>query len=197
MQRVMRPDGLAWEAMRLRYPSIDLDFTGELDDIQESLSSMLVLFIFGIGLIYLILGTQFRSYFQPLLILTTVPMAVIGVIYGLAVEGYYLSLFTMYGVVALAGVAVNSAIVLVDAANTRLDAGMSIFHATVYAARRRLIPILITSLTTIAGLFSLAAGWGGKSLVWGPVASAIANGGRGPPSLASATRLFATRLIRQ
>ncbi len=162
-----------WEAMRLRYPSIDLDFTGELDDIQESLSSMLVLFIFGIGLIYLILGTQFRSYFQPLLILTTVPMAVIGVIYGLAVEGYYLSLFTMYGVVALAGVAVNSAIVLVDAANTRLDAGMSIFHATVYAARRRLIPILITSLTTIAGLFSLAAGWGGKSLVWGPVASAI------------------------
>jgi len=163
----------AWETMRLQYSGIDLDFSGELDDIEESLNSMGVLFVFGVGLMYLILGTQFRSYFQPLMILATVPMAFAGVAYGLAVTGDPLSLFTIYGVVALAGVAVNSAIVLIDAANSRLDGGMSIFHATVYSARRRLIPILITSLTTIAGLFSLAAGWGGKSLVWGPVASAI------------------------
>jgi multidrug efflux pump subunit AcrB len=53
---------------------------------------------------------------------------------------------------------------------------MSVLHATVYAARRRVIPILITSLTTIAGLFSLAAGLGGKSLIWGPVATAIVSG---------------------
>ena len=67
----------------------------------------------------------------------------------------------------------NSAIVLIAGANDRLAAGMSLLHATLYAARRRLVPILITSLTTIAGLFSLAAGLGGKSLVWGPVATAI------------------------
>ncbi len=163
----------AWREIRGRYPTVDLDFSGELDDIQESLDSMLVLFLFGIGVMYLILGTQFMSYFQPFMILTTIPMAFIGVTYGLAITGYPLSLFTLYGVVALAGIAVNSAIVMIDAANSRLAGGMSLLHATIYAARRRVIPILITSLTTIAGLFSLATGLGGKSVVWSPVASAI------------------------
>jgi len=79
----------------------------------------------------------------------------------------------MYGVVALAGIAVNAAIVLISAANERLKNGMSVLHATLYAARRRVIPILITSLTTIAGLFSLATGLGGRSLMWSPVATAI------------------------
>jgi multidrug efflux pump subunit AcrB len=107
------------------------------------------------------------------MILATVPMAFTGVALGLVVTGNPLSLFTLYGVVALAGVAVNAAIVLISAANDRRAIGMSVLHATVYAARRRLIPILITALTTVAGLFSLATGLGGKSLVWGPVATAI------------------------
>ena len=87
-----------------------------------------------------------------------------------------MSLFSLYGVVALAGISVNTAIVLISAANDRREAGMSVLHATIYAARRRVIPILITSLTTIAGLFSLAAGFAGKSLIWGPVATAIVSG---------------------
>ena len=78
-----------------------------------------------------------------------------------------------YGVVALSGIAVNSAIVMISAANDRLIAGMGLKHATLYAARRRVVPIVITVLTTIAGLFSLAAGLGGTSLIWGPVATAI------------------------
>jgi multidrug efflux pump subunit AcrB len=92
---------------------------------------------------------------------------------GLLITGNPMSLFTLYGVVALAGISVNAAIVLISAANDRLAAGMSLLHATVYAARRRIIPILITSLTTIAGLFSLATGLGGHSLLWGPVATSI------------------------
>ena len=71
-----------WEEVRQRYPDTDLDFSGELDDIQESLDSMLGLFLLGIGLIYLLLATQFRSYFQPMLILATVPMAFTGVVFG-------------------------------------------------------------------------------------------------------------------
>ncbi len=163
----------AWQRLKLDYPNVDLDFSGELDDIQESLDAMLVLFLFGVGVMYLILGTQFKSYWQPFMILATVPMAFAGVTFGLTVTGNPLSLFTLYGVVALAGISVNAAIVMIDAANTRLQAGMSVLHATIYAARRRVVPIVITSLTTIAGLFSLATGLGGHSLVWSPVASAI------------------------
>ena len=125
---------------------------------------------------YLILGTQFRSYLQPVLILVSVPLAFIGVVFGLVITGNPLSLATMYGIVALSGIAVNSAIVLISAANSRLASGMSPLHATIYAARRRVVPILITSTTTVAGLFSLAAGIGGKSLTWGPIATAIVSG---------------------
>ncbi len=163
----------AWSEIAARYPEVSLDFSGELDDIQESLDSIFVLFLFGIGLIYLILGAQFKSYFQPFIILATIPMAFTGVVAGLVITGNPLSLYTLYGVVALAGIAVNAAIVLISAANQRLADGMSLLHATVYAARRRIIPILITTLTTIAGLFSLATGLGGQSLLWGPVATAM------------------------
>lgn len=162
-----------WNELRADHPDISLDFSGMLDDIQESLEAIVVLGLFGIGLMYLILGTQFRSYFQPLMILVTIPMAITGVIAGLIVTGNPISLFTLYGVVALAGLAVNAAIVMVSTANARLVGGMSLVHATMFAARRRVIPILITSTTTVAGLFSLATGLGGRSLLWGPVATAI------------------------
>jgi multidrug efflux pump subunit AcrB len=162
-----------WEKIRARYPGTDLDFSGELDDINESLAAMGPLFLLGVGLIYLILAAQFRSYFQPLLILVTVPLAFTGVTLGLLVSGNPLSLYTLYGVIALTGIAVNAAIVLIDAANTRRAAGLSTLHATLYAARRRVIAILMTTGTTIAGLSSLAFGLAGKSLLWGPVAASI------------------------
>lgn len=162
-----------WAEIAPQHPGVDIDFSGELDDIQESLDAMGPLFLLGVGLIYLILAAQFRSYFQPLLILATVPMAFTGVIFGLVLSGNPLSLYTLYGVIALTGIAVNAAIVLIDAANRRRAAGMSALHAIVYAARRRVVPILITTSTTIGGLLALALGLGGKSLLWGPVAVAI------------------------
>ena len=162
-----------WDAIEARYPNTRIDFSGELDDINESLDAMKMLFLLGIGLIYLILAAQFRSYWQPLLILLTVPMAFTGVVFGLFITQNPLSLYTLYGVIALTGIAVNSAIVLIDAANTRLGSGMGLLHATLYAARRRVVPILITSTTTIGGLFSLAVGLGGKSLIWGPMAASL------------------------
>ena len=166
----------AWRKIQTQYPNSDIDQSGELEDIKESLDAMFGLFLMGLGLIYLIIATQFRSYFQPLLILATIPMAFTGVVFGLVITGNPLSLWTLYGVIALTGIAVNSAIVLIDAANARIRAGMRPLHATIYAARRRVIPVLMTTTTTIAGLFSLAVGLGGKSLVWGPVASSIVAG---------------------
>ena len=72
-----------WNKISAQFPNTDIDQSGELDDIQESLDAMLGLFLLGLGLIYLIIATQFRSYFQPMLILATIPMAFTGVIFGL------------------------------------------------------------------------------------------------------------------
>lgn len=162
-----------WKKIAARYPGVAIDFSGELEDIEESLNAMPMLFGLGVGLIYLILAAQFKSYWQPLMILMTVPMAFTGVVAGLLITSNPLSLYTLYGIIALTGIAVNSAIVLIDAANERLKAGMGLLHAAIHAARRRVIPILITTTTTIAGLFSLAAGLGGKSLIWGPMAASL------------------------
>ncbi|MDI6750990.1 MAG: efflux RND transporter permease subunit [Rhodocyclaceae bacterium] len=162
-----------WQKVAAQFPNTSIDFSGEMEDIRESLAAMPWLFLLGVGLIYLILAAQFRSYWQPLLILVTVPLAFTGVAFGLLISRNPLSLYTLYGVIALTGIAVNSAIVLIDAANERLRSGMSVLHAAVYAARRRVVPILITSTTTVGGLFSLAFGLAGKSLLWGPVAQAI------------------------
>lgn len=164
---------LAWDGLAARFPGVSIDYSGELDDIKESLDAMLGLFMLGLGLIYLILAAQFRSYWQPLMILATVPMAFTGVAFGLLLAGNPLSLYSLYGVIALTGIAVNSAIVLIDTANGGRRQGMGALHAAVFAARRRVVPILITTSTTIGGLLSLALGLGGKSLIWGPVASAI------------------------
>ncbi|MEW6512806.1 MAG: efflux RND transporter permease subunit [Pseudomonadota bacterium] len=162
-----------WQPLAAQFPNTGIDFSGEMEDIRESLAAMPWLFLFGVGLIYMILAAQFRSYWQPLLILVTVPLAFTGVALGLLISRNPLSLYTLYGVIALTGIAVNSAIVLIDAANERLANGMSVLHAAVYAARRRVVPILITSVTTIGGLFSLAFGLAGQSLLWGPVAQSI------------------------
>ena len=122
------------------------------------------LFLMGVGLIYLIIGTQFRSSVisSRCWLLLRFRWHLPGLWQG-----------SLYGVVALVGIAVNASVVLISAANVRLMQGMSVNHAIIYAARRRIIPILITSLTTIAGLFSLASGFAGKSLIWGPLATAI------------------------
>jgi multidrug efflux pump subunit AcrB len=162
-----------WQKIKSKYPNVDLDFSGILDDIYEALNSIAILFLLGVGIMYMILGTQFKSYFQPLLILTTVPLAFTGVVIGILITQNPISLYGLYGIVALAGIAVNSAIVLISTANAKLQNGMSLLHSTVYAARRRVIPIIITTLTTIGGLLSLATGLGGESLIWGPVANAI------------------------
>ncbi len=162
-----------WEKVRTQHPGVDLDFSGELEEIQESLQAMAFMLLFGLFFIYLILAAQFRSYWQPFMVMCAVIFAFSGVAYGLAISRNPLSIYTLYGVIALGGIAVNSAIVLIDAANRRLAGGMSTVHAIVQAGRRRVVPILITTTTTVGGLFALAFGIGGKSLLWGPVAASI------------------------
>ena len=156
------------------FPGVVLNVGGEFAEFADTLREILRVFVIGIFLIYLILATQFNSYTQPLLILLTVPFAFVGVILFLLISGTPLSTTVIYASVALAGIAVNDTIVLISFANeSRRDEGWSIAKAVTEASVTRLRPILLTSLTTIAGLVPTALGLGGSSVVWGPMASTI------------------------
>ena len=156
-----------------RYPGVELSVGGEFAEFNDLLIRILRIFLIGIFLIYLILGTQFKSYIQPFLILFTVPMAFIGVILYLLISGTPFSTTVLYAGVALAGIAVNDAIVLISFANEQRSKGISVNEAVIEAALLRFRPIILTSLTTIAGLVPTALGLGGRSVVWGPMASTI------------------------
>nr|WP_321303784.1 efflux RND transporter permease subunit [uncultured Sphaerochaeta sp.] len=163
-----------WDTnLRDRYPSVDLVVGGEFSDFSNLLIDILRIFVLGIFLMYLILGTQFNSYSQPFLILISVPFAFIGVVLFLFVSGTPLSTTVIYSAVALAGIAVNDAIVLISFINELRSEGKSVAEAIVEAAGTRIRPILLTSLTTIAGLLPTAIGIGGYSVVWSPMASTI------------------------
>ncbi|MCP4603094.1 MAG: efflux RND transporter permease subunit [Proteobacteria bacterium] len=156
-----------------QYPGVMLDFSGEFKEFKESFVGLIQLFAFGILLIYAILATQFRSYSQPLVILLTVPFSFVGATLGILISGNPFSLITLFGFVALAGVAVNDAIVLITFVNNLKAQGTEAKEAVVRAGRLRLRPIILTSVTTIAGLVPMAIGLGGMSLTWAPLANTI------------------------
>ena len=156
-----------------RFPGVTLDFTGEWSEFQESFKSLGKLFLVGVLLIYVILGAQFRSYLQPVVILFTVPFAFVGAMLGLLISGNLFSIVTMFGMVALAGVAVNDAIVLISFINNARAQGMDAEEAVIKGGVLRLRPIILTSATTIAGLLPMGMGLGGMSLTWGPLANTI------------------------
>ena len=157
----------------LLYPDQVLEVGGEFAEFNTLLFQILQIFLIGVFLIYLILGTQFKSYTQPFLILFSVPMAFAGIILYLFISGTPFSTTVLYAGVALAGIAVNDAIVLISFINELRKKGKSVGEAVIAAAETRLRPIILTSLTTIAGLLPTALGIGGISVVWQPMASTI------------------------
>jgi HAE1 family hydrophobic/amphiphilic exporter-1 len=144
-------------------------YGGEAENIAESFASLGRAMLLGMFLIFGLLLWQFNSYRQPLFILTTIPLALIGVLSGLALMNQPLSFPGFIGVVALAGIVVNNAIILVDSINSNRKSGMKIEEAVVYSAKSRLQPILLTTITTVAGLLPLAF----SSPTWAPVALSI------------------------
>lgn len=159
-----------------RYPGYRLDYGGEYQETQESFASLLLAFGVAILLIYLILGTEFQSFIQPLIVMFTVPFAFIGVVIGLVVMRYPFTLNAGVAIVALAGVVVNDSIVLVDFIKRARARGVGRWESVVQAGCMRLRPILLTSITTILGVLPLAMGWGGVSVTWGPMAASLAWG---------------------
>jgi multidrug efflux pump subunit AcrB len=158
---------------RVKYPAYRFTLGGEYTKTKESFASLGRAFLVAILVIYMILGAQFRSFLQPLIIMFTVPFSFIGVIVGLLVIREPFSLVAFIGVVALAGIVVNDSLILVDFINSRRDAGVSKWRAIVKSGVIRMRPIMLTTITTIFGLLPMAIGIGGKSNVWSPLANSI------------------------
>jgi multidrug efflux pump subunit AcrB len=155
------------------YPGYRLDFRGSFDQINESFGNLWKLFIIGILMIYVILGAQFRSFTQPIVIMFAVPFGIVGAMVGLLLIDATLSMVAMFGIVALSGIVVNDSIVLIDFINRYRDRGYSAWRSIMRGGSVRFRPIVLTSVTTIIGLMPMALGLGGKSPIWMPLAVTI------------------------
>lgn len=139
--------------LQARYPRLDFDFRGRQADTQETLSAMQLYGLFSLLLIYVLLSIPFRSYSQPLLIMAIIPFGAVGAMMGHLLLGYSLSIMSIMGIVALAGVVVNDSLILVMYANQqKAERGLTALDAIVSAGVRRFRPILLTTLTTFGGL---------------------------------------------
>lgn len=155
----------------------DFVLSGAYKEQQAAFRELQVMFILAIGLVYMVLATQYESLRDPLVVMFSVPTAAVGVIVVLFLTNTTLNIQSYIGCIMLGGIVVNNAILLVDqAGRLRRSAGMTPRDALMEAGRRRLRPILMTSLTTILGLLPLALGLGEGADAQAPLARAVVGG---------------------
>ncbi len=145
-------------------------FGGEVESSLIATRSIVDNMPIGGLVILLLLVMQFNSLRRPLIILATIPLSLIGVIFGLLVTGSHFGIMTFLGVVSLAGIVINNAIVLVDRIDLEIREGRTPQQAILEAGQRRLRPVVMSTLTTSGGLLPL---WLGGGLLWAPMAIAI------------------------
>ena len=137
------------------YPNVHYELEGEAKEQQESFGSV----IYGLGLIllaiYALLAIPFKSYGQPLIVMSIIPVGVVGAILGHQITGFNLSIMSVMGMLALTGVVINDSLVLVDYINKQRERGMPLMSAVLTAGAQRFRPVMLTSLTTFAGLTPL------------------------------------------
>ncbi|MBV1883187.1 MAG: efflux RND transporter permease subunit [Pseudomonadales bacterium] len=143
------------EELLLQYPNIEYSLEGEVREERESFHSLLWGFVAVLFIIYCLLAIPFRSYSQPLIIMSIIPFGAAGAVIGHWIMGMDLTIMSMMGMLALTGVVVNDSLVLVDYINKQLIAGRSLLEAVRIAGVARFRPVLLTSLTTFVGLMPL------------------------------------------
>ncbi|MBE9582817.1 MAG: efflux RND transporter permease subunit [Proteobacteria bacterium] len=165
-----------YEEIKQKYPGAEINFSGEFESTRRSYTSLAYAFFVALLVMYLILATQFRSYLQPLIILSAVVFSVIGVVFGKFITQGLFTVNSFIAVVGVTGVVVNDSLVLVDFINKRYHSGMPRRQAIIEGIRVRLRPILLTTLTTTLGLAPMALGIPRYSIVWGTMASTFVTG---------------------
>lgn len=145
----------AMAAVAEKYPDISVSYEGEIKNGAQTSASMAQKFLFGLIGVFIILSFQFRSYFEPFMVMLAIPMALIGVLWGHLLMGFDMTMPSMIGFVSLAGIVVNDSILLVSYIKKHQIDGMDIHQSAVMASKERFRAIFITSATTIAGMLPL------------------------------------------
>ena len=162
----------------------EIDIPGELtyriggsyEDQQETFGDLIMLLIMIIILVYIVMASQFESFMSPFVIMFSIPFAFVGVFLGLVVSDTALGVMGLIGILILMGIVVKNGIVLIDYTILMRERGFSIVEATVIAAKSRLRPILMTTLTTVLGMIPMAVGQGEGSEMWRSLGMVVAWG---------------------
>ncbi|MCP3924464.1 MAG: efflux RND transporter permease subunit [Desulfobacterales bacterium] len=156
--------------------NISVDVSGQNQEMEVSFKSLKYALILAIFLVYLVMASQFESFIQPLIILFSVPLALIGASLALYFTGTKISIIVFIGAILLAGIVVNNAIVLIDRINKLREKEVPKLEAIVEAGKNRLRPILMTTLTTTLGLIPMAVGIGEGAEIRSPMAITVIGG---------------------
>jgi hydrophobic/amphiphilic exporter-1 (mainly G- bacteria), HAE1 family len=157
-------------------PGVSVDLAGQNRELGESFASLRFALLLAIFLVYLVMASQFESLLHPFVVMFSLPLALIGVVFALVVTLSPLSVMVLIGLVVLAGIVVNNAIVLVDYTRQLRKRGMAKIEALIEAGRVRLRPILMTTLTTVLGLLPMAIGIGEGAELRAPLAITLMGG---------------------
>ncbi|MEM1093538.1 MAG: efflux RND transporter permease subunit [Bacteroidota bacterium] len=154
-----------------------ITYGGEYEQQQEAQRDFIIAILLALVLIYMVMAGQFERFLDPLIVMFAVPVAIVGVVPTLMLTNTTLNMQSIMGLVMLVGIVVNNAIVLVDYINLlRREQGMNLHDAVAEAGRLRLRPILMTTLTTVLGLFPLALGWGAGAEIQASLARVVIGG---------------------
>jgi multidrug efflux pump subunit AcrB len=159
-----------------RYMGYSVKYGGEQEETIDSLKSLLNAFLYAFLIIYLILASSFKSIIQPFIIMLAIPFGLIGVVIAFLIHGMPLSFLAVLGIVGLNGIVVNDAIVLVDFINKLRMEGMDRRTSIITAGQMRIRPVILTTITTVGGLSTVAYGIGGKDPFLVPMALSISWG---------------------
>ena len=138
-----------------RFPGVTYDLEGQAKRTEESINSLKLGFSLAAMVIFLLLASQFRSYIQPVIIMTAIPFGLIGAIIGHYFMSLDITMISIFGIVALSGIVVNDSLILIDFINSKVRQGSGVFDSVIEAGQNRFRPVLLTSVTTVAGLFPL------------------------------------------
>lgn len=154
----------------------EISYGGENEEMMESFASLAIALLLAILLVYSVMAVQYESFFNPFVIMFSVPTCIIGVVFGLLVTGRAFSITAFIGVIMLVGIAVSNAIVYVDYLKQLRERGMERNAAIVEAGRVRLRPILMTAFTTILAMLPMAIGLGEGAELIAPLATVVIGG---------------------